>query len=344
MVGMLKEESITGVKKSPLAKRVLRRSPYVYSAICRSRLFYSRSIRGATAKNLYARNRSLFSMSSFEANHCKELADQGYTILRDFLDTTLIDEIHRKADHFFRDCEISTVPIYEGEYATLEGLTYEQLASTQPKIGLKDPMLQIPEFVHIAFHETLLRIVANFLKYVPPAYQGLVVRDFPLHRPKESSYFHKDNDHIDSLNIYICLVDLNDSTGYQVYVPGSHRHDPKSCRPRLTRDIGIEGADGRFTDEEIKRHYPTWAFLKPKRGSVGIFSGNGIHKGPVWGVYGDPRNQPRTTLRMVMTGPSSPQPGKKFGVGFWSKKLRRQEYERLSSLQRLFTAIYDVVD
>jgi len=54
-------------------------------------------------------------MNEFEAKHCKELTDQGYTVLRDFFDATLIEKIYQKANQFFKDCQIGTVPIYPGE-------------------------------------------------------------------------------------------------------------------------------------------------------------------------------------------------------------------------------------
>ena len=134
-------------------------------------------------------------------------------------------------------------------------------------------------------------------------------------------------------------MDINDRREAQVYVPGSHRHDPKSCKPRLSRDLGIVGFDGRFSDEEIKEHYPTWVFLRPKRGSVGFIFGNGFHRGPVWEVYGDPRNQPRTAIRIDVHGLHAGR-----GKPKKQRKVLRQDYERLSSLQELVTVVYEVVD
>jgi len=116
-------------------------------------------------------------------------------------------------------------------------------------------MIQIPEIVDIVFHESLLKIVANFLSYIPQYYHGVVGRDFPSDEPRESSFFHKDSDDRKWVNIFVFLEDSTDTTGYQEYVPGSHRYDSKSCRPRLTRDLGIEGAGGHYLDDEIKFHY-----------------------------------------------------------------------------------------
>jgi len=124
---------LTRIQKSPLTKRVLRSMPRVYSAICRSRQFYSESIRGASGKRLYARNRSIFSMSEIDVNYCKQLTEQGYTVLTDLFDTTFIDGIYKKADRYFRDTQIGLNPIYPGKYLPLERLTYEQISSTHPK-------------------------------------------------------------------------------------------------------------------------------------------------------------------------------------------------------------------
>ena len=80
-----------------------------------------------------------------------------------------------------------------------------------------------------------------------------VVRDFPHNRPLHSSNFHKDNDESDSLQIFIYLVDIDDTRGPLVYVPGSNHYDVRSCRPRLSRDLGIAANDGRLSDEEVER-------------------------------------------------------------------------------------------
>ena len=198
---------------------------------------------------------------------------------------------------------------------------------------MRDPLIHIPEIIGIAFHESILRIAANFLGCVPPLYRVTVVRDFPHDRPLHSSNFHKDNDESDSLQIFIYLVDIDDTCGPLVYVPGSNHYDVRSCRPRLSRDLGLPANDGRLSDEEVERIYPrnTWAVLKTARGSIAAIHGNGIHKGPAWTRPGDPqtgRELRSSSICMDTRGRPARLPTKTQS-GF-------ADFERMTELQRLF--------
>jgi Phytanoyl-CoA dioxygenase (PhyH) len=247
-----------------------------------------------------------------------------------------MDLIFRKADAMFHRLEIDARRAYSiqtGERGTLDGVSYEELAATEKAIALRDPLLRIPDALEVAFHESILKIAANFLGYVPPLYRATVVRDFPHDRPLHSSNFHKDNDESDSLQIFIYLVDIDDTRGPLVYVPGSNHYDVRSCRPRLSRDLGLAANDGRLSDEEVERIYPRrdWAVLRTGRGSVAVIHGNGIHKGPAWPEPGARKNLPRTAIKLDLHG-------YKAGVSRDMKenRIRKCDFDRMSELQRLF--------
>jgi hypothetical protein len=200
-------------------------------------------------------------------------------------------------------------------------------------IALRDPLVHIPELLGVAFHESILKIAAHFLGYVPPLYRATVVRDFPHNRPLHSSNFHKDNDESDSLQIFIYLVDIDDTCGPLIYIPGSNHYDVRSCRPRLSRDLGIAANDGRLSDEEVERIYPrsAWAALRTSRGSVAVIHGNGIHKGPAWARPGDLNNKPRTAIKLDLHGYKS-------GVAreLNENRILKSDFDRMTELQRLF--------
>jgi Phytanoyl-CoA dioxygenase (PhyH) len=323
--------------RSPRMVRMIRSMPHVYSLLCRSRLLYSRRVLGAEDVRLYREHRDLLAMTPGETHHCAQLARDGYTVIDDVFPVSVIDRILEQADELFRRGHFTDTAVYAG--TDLRGRSYDEVASTQKIISLADPLLLMPDCIPLGFHESILRIAANFLGYIPPICQPLVVRDFPLDRPRESSHYHKDNDQWDSLQVFIYLVDIGEHVGAQFYVPGSHRHDPKSCQPRLSRDLGLDGYDGRLSDEEVAKHYPshTWAVLRPSRGSLGFISGNGIHKGPVWDDYRSPKNQARTAVRIDMHGRRHAR------VTAAGRKITVASYESMSSLQRLFTRAYRVV-
>ena len=322
--------------RSPFLVRTIRMRPRLYSAICRTRMFYSRRIAGAENRKTFLRNHALFVLNHFEAQRVRSLRNLGYALIPAFFPGTTIDRIYEKSHALFHGLAIDPSRAYSvqtGERSSLDGVSYEELAATEKMIALRDPLVQIPQVVDLAFHESILRIAANFLGYVPPLYRVTLVRDFPHDQPLHSSNFHKDNDETDSLQIFIYLVDIDDACGPLVYVPCSNHYDVRSCRPRLSRDLGIAGNSGRFSDEEIERVYPRaeWVALRTVRGSIAMIHGNGIHKGPSWTRPGDPANRPRTAIKLDLHGC-------KAGVIRDGKenRMRRRDYERLTDLQKLF--------
>ena len=328
--------SVQRVQRSPYLLRTVRSHPHLYGAICRARLAYSRRIAGATSRQLFERHRDLMELNAFEAQQVEALRTSGYALISEFFPKLAIDRIYQAADAMFRGLDIDLGRAYSvqtGQRASLEGLSYDELAATEKMIAVRDPLIHIPEVLDVAFHSNILKIAATFLGFIPPLYRVTVVRDFPHNRPLHSSNFHKDNDEADSLQIFIYLVDIDDTRGPLVYVPGSNHYDARSCRPRLSRDIGLPGNDGRISDEEVERVYPreSWAVLRTPRGSVAAIHGNGIHKGPAWTKPGDPGNQPRTAIKLDLHG-------YKAGAtrDMRENRVRRSDFERMSALQRLF--------
>jgi hypothetical protein len=324
------------VRRPPFLLRTLRMQPNVYSAICRARLLYSRRVAGLKERSIFRRNGDLLRTNDFEAAQVESLRRYGYTLAAQYFRPELIDCIQRKADAMFRGLLIDfgrAYSVQSGERADLRNLSYEQLAASEKMIALADPLLHIPELLQVAFNESILKIAANFLGCIPPLYRVTVVRDFPHNRPLHSSNFHKDNDESDSMQIFIYLVDIDDRCGPLVYVPGSNHYDVRSCRPRLSRDLGIDANDGRLSDAEVERVYPRsgWAVLRTARGGIAAIHGNGIHKGPAWARPGDPSNKARTAIRLDLHG-------HKAGVVRDGKenRMRRSDFERLGELQRLF--------
>ncbi|HTZ75260.1 MAG TPA: phytanoyl-CoA dioxygenase family protein [Candidatus Aquilonibacter sp.] len=322
--------------KSPFLIRTIRTQPYLYSAICKARLLYSRRVAGARARASLHQNRALFAMDAFELEQVESMRTQGYALAPNFIPRELNDRLFAKADEAFRSLQVDLRRAYtvqSGERASLAGLSYEELAASEKMIALRDPLVLIPELAQVAFDERILKIAANFLDCVPPLYRVMVVRDFPHNRPLHSSNFHKDNDEADSMQIFIYLVDIDDRCGPLIYVPGSNRYDVRSCRPRLSRDLGIAGNDGRLSDEEVERVYPrnTWAVLRTERGSLAAIHGNGIHKGPAWARTGDPFNRARTAIRLDLQGYKA-----EAKRDSRENRMPRTVWEEMSELQRLF--------
>ena len=341
----MKDNAAPQVVRSNLLIRTIRSRSYIYSPVCKSRLFYSRNIAAVRQRIAFRKlQHSLFSMNSFEKRHCQELTRTGFTVLADFFDPNLIDSIYKKADTLFRNAKVDLYDAYSvqnKQRLSLMGLTYQELEASEKMIALKDPLLNVRECLPIAFNESILKIITNFLKYVPPIFKPMIVRDFPSDRPRESSNFHRDNDESDSVQFFVYLVDIDDTRGPLVYIPRTNRYDVKSCRPRLSRDLGINDSDGRVSDKEMEKYYSrnSWITLKVKRGCAVIMHANGFHKGPSWPNFGDSRNKPRTALRFDLAGYK--MGGTHSGQ---ERKIAKQDYSNLSAMQRLFTKGFTIVE
>ncbi len=293
--------------RAPFLARTVRTNPYLYSAICKARLFYSRRVAGARTRSVYAQHRDLFVMNDVEECQVESLRSRGYALLPTFFPSELIGRLFAAADAMFRNLQIDFKRAYSvqtGERTSLEGLSYDELAASEKMISLRDPLAQIPELLGVAFHESILKIAANFLGYVTPLYRVTVVRDFPHNRPLHSSNFHKDNDESDSLQIFIYLVDIDDTRGPLVYIPGSNHYDVRSCRPRLSRDLGLPGNDGRLSDEEVERVYPRdlGVLCEHRAEASPRFTAMASTKALRWTHPATRNNQPRTAIKLDLHG------------------------------------------
>ena len=87
--------------RPPALIRFLRSQPYVYSAICKARLRYTRYVAAMSEQTLYRKEQPLFAMDTLEAESCNEIRNQGFTIIPDFFAPALMDTILEKADRLF---------------------------------------------------------------------------------------------------------------------------------------------------------------------------------------------------------------------------------------------------
>ena len=57
--------------------QIIRSQPHIYSAICKTRLSYSRYVAAVAQRALYRREKHLFFMTPFEKRHSEELEKAG---------------------------------------------------------------------------------------------------------------------------------------------------------------------------------------------------------------------------------------------------------------------------
>jgi hypothetical protein len=306
---------------------------YLYRAICHARSLYTNRGRQIDPKTLFAKNKLLFALNEAETEQLDSLLRYGFFRAPLFFSTELIDSIHAKADALFRrllvnwSLQLSSNSL---QHSAGRGFSYDDLAG-EHTIELIDPLINIPEALDIAFHESVLKIVAHFFGSVPSRYHVNIVRTFPPESNPHATYLQQDVEEPDLLKVLIDLVDVDESHGSLVYVPGSNRcNDYRGHLPRVAR---FPIANRPLNEEEVERVYPRerWVTLLGKRGTLTAIHSKGIHSGPVWPATTKATNKPRTSVQIVARGHSDTmqcEPGE--------NRMRTWNFDRMTELQQWF--------
>lgn len=310
---------------------------YLYRAICHARSLYPHRSAQIDPQKLFEKNESLFTLNEAETVQLDSLSRYGFFRAPTFFSTELIDSIHAKADALFRRLLInwSLRPNSSQQFGE-RGFSYEDLAG-EHTAELIDPLINIPEVLDIAFHESVLKIVAHFFGSLPSEYQVNIVRTFPPESNASPTYFHQNIEEPDALKISIDLVDVDESRGALLYVPESSRHT--NDRGHLLKAARFPIINRPLNEEQVERMYPRerWVALLGKRGTLTAIHGKGIHSDPVWRATATAINKPRTSIQIVTRGYSNTQ----FRSG--ENRMRSWNFSRMTELQQWF-AHADFVD
>ncbi len=349
---MLSQERIqelkSAVKYNPNSKpnpilKTIRSFPALYSCICKIRRFLSKKIANRENRKVFKDSINLFEPNEFEQTHIDNLKKQGYTVINNFFSDELINLIDEKADKLFKNLKINFSAGYNvshGRIPTLDGFSYEEIEAFEQNIIIENPLLNISNVIEIFFNESILKIVTNYLGYVPE-HSSLVMRNFPQDEPIEASNFHKDSDEHDVIQVFVHLIDIDGKRGPLTFVPNSHKHDVKSCIPRTNFDLGINENYGRISDKEVEKEYPreNWVTFYGKKATVAIVDVNGFHKGPNWDKFGDKENKYRDTIRVNFRGLSFEKRNKTSK----NQLIDEKEVNKMSKLQKIFLKNYEIV-
>lgn len=130
-------------------------------------------------------------------------------------------------------------------------------------------VIDIPEVLAIANHPRVLGTVGRYLGCMPTIDSIKAWWSLPGHDEAENEqFYHRDNDSIRFLKLFIYLSDVDDESGPHIYVRGSH---------------GSDGCYGlrRYSDEEAVREFgadKVHTFTGPA-GTVFLEDTYGLHKG-----------------------------------------------------------------
>jgi hypothetical protein len=305
---------------------------YLYRAMIKARSLYSNRIAHAEPRKFFQKNALLFRTSPLETQHLEALLRSGFFHAPGFFSKELIDRIYTRAEALFHNLQIEwrhRLSIHTLQ-PLLKGFSYGDLADERV-VELSDPLINIPEVMDIAFHESILKIVANFFRCVPSRYRVAVVRTFPPTGMAPVNDFRQDSDESDSLQIFIDLMDIDEAHGPLIYVPGSNLCG--SYRASQLRDSQFPINNRPLGDSEVARVYSRdrWITLVGERGTMGAIHGKGIHSGPAWKQANAASNKPRTSILIEACGYKS-------GVQreTTENRMRRWNFDRMSGLQQLF--------
>jgi len=341
-----KTELLEAIKYSPKGKPhfllvILRSNPLLYSLYSKIRVAISRNIYSLKLKYRFYKNKKYFLLNKIEKQYVKELQTNGIVILENYFDINKIEKIKKQADTLLRELKIDKNGGYNVSHKrieTLEGMSYEEISISESRIAIIESLVNIPDFTDIAFDESLLKIVSNYLKFIP-SHASSANRSFPHNPPIESSFFHKDSNKHDVLHIFIYMDDVDLDGGPFCYIPKSHKYNIKSCKPRINYDLGKKEAYGRTPDSEMEKYYKKeeWLPAIAKKGSVIIAHVNGFHKGPMWNDKPIEEQNTRDILHMNFRG------NEKMFQKHTKDKILKSKIKHFTPAQKLFLNEYDIV-
>ena len=217
----------------------------------------------------------------------------GFVYLKNLLPVELVSEIRAKMDSFISNGINLSPPKkvtesgswspaatagYGSEDTKSVRLSDEEFAMGSDHyrklinyIDIKEPFVNIPATLQIAFNDTIMEIAERYLKTFPGVgyikmRRSLVnsLGDF------DTTYFHFDGNSVRTLKAFVYLHDVDEQGGPTTYVPGTH----------VNRFPGW-GFDGRYNYDQIASIYgeKNITYLTAKAGDVVLGDPGGCHRG-----------------------------------------------------------------
>ena len=123
------------------------------------------------------------------------------------------------------------------------------------------------------FDQNLLHIASTYLKTTPILDLVSCWWSIPSNEKgmnQAAQMYHHDMDRFKFLKFFFYITDVHSENGPHCYVQGSHNGVPKNLQK-----------EGRFTDEEISKTFPSSDILEicGKKGTIIAVDTRGLHKG-----------------------------------------------------------------
>lgn len=208
---------------------------------------------------LIATTRPKLNTTEQVAEPLKELQKDGFVFLEGLVDDQWVARVRTQLEE--RLCQ--------DRWRKELGLFRHGAVPEQTHVADINDVIDIPEVLEIANHPRVLALVASYFGCAPTIDSVKAWWSMPGHDEAENEqYFHRDNDSIRFLKLFIYLTDVDMDSGPHTYVRGSHVGD--GCY-----------ALRRYRDDEVAAAFGSDRILQMvgEAGTTFIEDTYGIHKG-----------------------------------------------------------------
>lgn len=291
--------------------------------LLRSALGLVRPMRPATsydeAHRIFRKVPLLFALDDIESELLGNLLRSGYGTVPGFFSKGLIDRIYSKADAIFRTNASKSLGLQNaGSIDAVNDRAIEDAAGAQGRlVEIVAPLASIPETLDIVFHESLLKIAANFFRHIPRVYKVSVVRYFAGRQPVRLSGVYETFGGSMSLCVIVDLMDIDESRGPLVYIPDQHY-------VHKTKSDGAHATDADATPRD------KWVTLRGERGSISAIPRRSVQSS-LWTYSADVKSNPRTSIVINVAGYKSGEPPLS-----GQNPMLRWNFDRMTALQQMF--------
>lgn len=269
------------------------------------------------------KNTLALNLNETENYFLNKLKLDGIVIIENYISEEKIDNIYKLISDRVQILDCANIDNYESKiFPGNNFLDYEEIKENFSNLSLSNLQKIVPEFNDNIFQDTMLKIIANYLGYLPQFDKPNFIRSFPPKNKlilKESSNWHKDSA-LDSkyLQVFIYLENIKLENGPFTYMKKSHQQTFQSYRPLYGYEENNYRSDGRVNNDQLFSHFhkDDQIFCTGKKGTLVIADTTGFHKGPNWELGKISNLKERNLINIT------------FNSG--SRYLRKKQLEKLS--------------
>lgn len=239
----------------------------------------------AAGRRRAAQYSKLYPLSPLAREAAGRLATDGYIVLRDVLDRTLVDRLRAEVDHAVAagrlvpalvrqaHAEQPVDPEDQQRLCRLAALGESELGRRESMVYVVNPLLTCPTALPLLFSDPVLDIATSYYGCPAALISPKIVRSYRNGLPESSVHrFHCDYQRVRFLKFFIYLSDVpTEQEGPFCFVAGSHHRKPRAWRQHPLEWSAAE-MTGYYGDAAIRP-------LTGYRGDLIAADTRGFHRG-----------------------------------------------------------------